>query len=761
VRILTDAADSGHQEPLISKLGVTRSPKMSGKDPADSSELFLEESLLHQSKKLQLIPRTRRLAGPWAGPYAKAAPERAVAKAPVWYTEYPRSILCRTSETPLDVMGSERLWDCLQSIGFRAMHTGPIFVAGGIGARKRGQIRRSSSVDGGFDPIGLGIDSFFGSDEQYRKMVAVAEARGASIIGDIIPGHTGKGGDFWRALKGDDEAAGLYLLKVIRKEDWHLLPKITDEWQVRPLNKLQVRALKHKGYIPGSPERAMFGARSTGWSTTGVVKGFDGVERRWVYLHIFKPGQPTLNLLDPSGAAEQVVYAQLARLLVNWRADDPNYGESPGLGAAGVRLDATPFLGIEALYLPSQIQRRGGKDTWSEAHPLSIQASNKLAWLARCLGGFSFQELNMGIEEILLFSKHGPDLAYDFVTRTAYLHALLTGKTDVLYTMYDLLQQHSVDTGSLIHALQNHDEITYELMEFHLHPNEYFQSGTRHYTGASLRQTILRELNERGAGRCAPYNRISGNGLCTTLVGLLAAALGVDSALKIAEAKGAIQQGHLVASAFNALQPGVFAASGWDLAGAVPLSEEQLRSIPVEYVGENSDRDDRWVNRGAYDLLGGATADCSAGKIPRAAALYGSLPDQLQDPGSFASKLKSILAAREETKVYAGKLLGVPNLGNNALFAMATTLAGRAGREPRIVITILNFSHRAEAAEFDLGHWSGKPPSIDIRGFGGGRLVDLLEPGPAEVRLKQGRANFEMGPWEYRFVELVGRTKRG
>ena len=40
--------------------------------------------------------------------------------------------------------------------------------------------------------------------------------------------------------------------------------------------------------------------------------GVDGVTRRWVYLHYFKEGQPTLNWLDPSFAAPRMVHGRRA-----------------------------------------------------------------------------------------------------------------------------------------------------------------------------------------------------------------------------------------------------------------------------------------------------------------------------------------------------------------------------------------------------------------------------------------------------------------
>ena len=78
---------------------------------------------------------------------------------------------------------------------------------------------------------------------------------------------------------------------------------------------------------------------------------------------------------------------------------------------------------------------------------------------------------------------------------------------------------------------------------------------------------------------------------------------------------------------YNAMQPGVFALSGWDLVGALTLPADSVKILLA-------DGDTRWINRGSYDLLGtnpGATK--SSTDLPRAQALYGPLPEQLRTPG--------------------------------------------------------------------------------------------------------------------------------
>src|SRR5690625_5461717 len=86
--------------------------------------------------------------------------------------------------------------------------------------------------------------------------------------------------------------------------------------------------------------------------------------------------------------------------------------------------------------------------------------------LVRKAGGFTFQELNLTIDAIALTSETGPDLSYDFITRPAYHHALVTGSVEFLRLTLREGIRHGVDQASLVHALQKQDALTYELVHF-------------------------------------------------------------------------------------------------------------------------------------------------------------------------------------------------------------------------------------------------------------------------------------------------------
>ena len=112
------------------------------------------------------------------------------------------------------------------------------------------------------------------------------------------------------------------------------------------------------------------------------------------------------------------------------------------------------------------MERRSTGRAWSEGHPLSVIANQIIGGMVRKLGAFTFQELNLTVDDIAAMSQGGADLSYDFITRPAYQHALVTGNTEFLRLMLHIMRDQGIDPAALIHALQNHDELTLELGAF-------------------------------------------------------------------------------------------------------------------------------------------------------------------------------------------------------------------------------------------------------------------------------------------------------
>lgn len=624
----------------------------------DTIEWLQGQSMLQAARD-----RARLYAGQarmWLHPYAEARARDASAIASVWLTVYPASIIVEEGGSVLQALAHEQLWQALSELGIQGVHTGPLKRSGGITQREF-----TPSVDGNFDRISFDIDPRYGSEAELVHLSKVASAHNAVTIDDSIPAHTGKGADFRLAEMAYGDYPGLYHMIEIREADWGLLPEVPTGRDAANLTPAMCDELKARHYIVGQLQRVIFfepGIKETDWSATPPVLGVDGKLRRWVYLHYFKEGQPSLNWLDPSFAAQQLIIGDALHAI-------------DVLGARGLRLDANGFLGVE---------RRAEGPAWSESHPLSVTGNQLLGGMIRKAGGFSFQELNLTLDDIANMSHGGADLSYDFVTRPAYQHALLTGDTEFLRLMLHQMHAFKIDPASLIHALQNHDELTLELVHFWtLHANDSYLYKGQTFPGNILREHIRSEMYEGLAGEHAPYNlKFVTNGVSCTTVSIITAALGIRDLGSIdAEQLALIQKVHLLLAMYNAMQPGVFALSGWDLVGALPLEPEQVEGLM-------GDGDTRWIHRGAYDLADlDVEAQLSAEGLPRARSLYGSLASQLQQPDSFASSLKRMLAVRQAYAIAASRQILIPEVANPALLLMVHELPAGKG----IQITALNF----------------------------------------------------------------------
>ena len=137
----------------------------------------------------------------WQYPFATPNPRAAVAKAPVWFTAYPSSMITREGESFLAALGDDELWATLASIGIRAVHTGPVKRAGGITG-----VELTPSIDGHFDRISTDIDPAFGTVDEFRSMSQAAQAHGGTVIDDIVPAPTEHAPFGQAGLAGEDGA---------------------------------------------------------------------------------------------------------------------------------------------------------------------------------------------------------------------------------------------------------------------------------------------------------------------------------------------------------------------------------------------------------------------------------------------------------------------------------------------------------------------------------------------------------------------------
>jgi trehalose synthase len=624
------------------------------------------------------------VADVWQSPFATPNPTAVMAKSSVWFTAYPISMITKPGHSFLGTLGDEELWRAFAAMGINAVHTGPLKRAGGVFGWEL-----TPSVDGHFDRISTQIDEVFGSELEFRRLCEVAAAHGGIVIDDIVPGHTGKGPDFRLAEMKVGDYPGIYHMVEIPPEDWHLLPGVPPGNDSVNLDNEAEDRLQRAGYIVGRLQRVIFqdpGIKDTNWSATAPVTGPDGVERRWVYLHYFKDGQPSINWLDPTFAGMRLVIGDALHSLGH-------------LGAGALRLDANGFLGIER-------SPDGDGPAWSEGHPLSEAANQLIASMVRKVGGFTFQELNLSIDDIKKTSERGADLSYDFVNRPAYAHALVTGDTEFLRLTLNAALQQGLQPIRLVHALQNHDEMTYELVHFAIgHKDDIFRFRGAELTGGELATQIRTELIERLTGQAAPYNAIfTTNGIASTTATIIAATLGYTDITNLSKGQiEKIKQAHLLLAMFNAWQPGVFALSGWDLCGMLTLERSKISRLLAS-------GDTRWIHRAAYDLMDyRPEATESPSKMPRGSSLYGSLPEQLNDAHSFASRLRDILAVRTRYGIATSVQVDVPEVSNKAMLVMVHRLDAT-----QLQVAVLNFSNQSIAGRIKSEHLAPGAAVVDM-----------------------------------------------
>ncbi|MEP6980377.1 MAG: alpha-amylase family glycosyl hydrolase, partial [Nakamurella sp.] len=323
---------------------------------------LVNQSMLGDAKTL-----ARQLAGQasmWANPFAHPNPRAAVDRASVWFTAYPLSFMTRRNQTFLAALASEDLWAAFQQIGIKGLHTGPVKLAGGITGWEP-----TPSIDGHFDRISMAMDPLFGTEDDFRAMCEAATSYDGTIIDDIVPGHTGKGADFRLAEMNYRDYPGIYHMIDIPESDWHLLPDVPEGEDSVNLDPAAELALQEAGIIIGQLQRVIFyepGVKETNWSVTKPVFDTEGRLRRWVYLHYFKAGQPSINWLDPTFAGMRLVMGDALHSLLD-------------LGSGGLRLDANGFLGVEKSAEESP--------AWSEGHPLSEAANQLIGGMVRKVGG--------------------------------------------------------------------------------------------------------------------------------------------------------------------------------------------------------------------------------------------------------------------------------------------------------------------------------------------------------------------------------------
>jgi trehalose synthase len=135
---------------------------------------------------------------------------------------------------------------------------------------------------------------------------------------------------------------------------------------------------------------------------------------------------------------------------------------------------------------------------------------------------------------------------------------------------------------------------------------------------------------------------------------------------------------------FNALQPGVFALSGWDLCGMLTLPAEEDVADLLQ------GGDTRWIHRAAHDLMGvNPQATRSLAGMPRGRSLYGPIPEQLEDDTSFVRQLRAILRVRSHYGIATSQQIDIPDVSHRGMLVIVHQLDDASQYQ----LTVLNFAN--------------------------------------------------------------------
>ncbi len=298
---------------------------------------------------------------------------------------------------------------------------------------------------------------------------------------------------------------------------------------------------------------------------------------------------------------------------------------------------------LNALY------RYGQKILCIDANLPAAAKENEVLWI-RKIGGFTVQRNSGSLKELQGFHA---DMAFDTMTRPALLHALVAEDARALRLIYQLYLHAGIATTRLVHALEPFDQFACDWTEFLLNPKQNYLYGEEMVTGALLRERLLKEdllrLGKESRGQMSTWC-----GYC---------AYGIAAPKEFEKKQEEIQKAHLLLAFTYAMQPGAFSLSLADLAGTLP--QEAGRIDPIS---------------------------------PNQCALYASIPCQLQNPRSFSSQLKNILAVRKKSRIALGELIAVPKAAN----AGVLLLLHRLPDSRFLQLLAVNFSRRSASEQIEV-----------------------------------------------------------
>lgn len=601
-------------------------------------------SMLAQASEMAKVVSGSELA--WRSSASSGAPDAMLGFADTWLNVHPMTLLTTQRSTAFAQLSDSSLRPVMQQLGVRGLFVAPVQGGGALWAEKE------RVIDSGDDAVQYEFSRIAGDDEQYQRLMRSIVSSNSLLGSDLIPAATGLGPDFFLAARNVREFPGIYCMVEIPEELWNLLPAASSEFGGVALTPSQVTGLNSKGLLPGRMRDA------GGWAATGVVRGIDGNNYRWVYRYYKTPEQAILNWEDPSKAANRILSGSAVRQV----------------GLQGQALIGLRFKAFQGLDPAPEASAQGAAVSIEPARTAAQSMSREI----RRYGGWSWlRDDNLSIANMRDFLGAGADFIHDGVFSPGAEHALLTGDASLLRLMADEALRLNIDGRRLVHVMPGQDGINYSLSGL---------SGTGGEDPASYRRQALGAM--LGAASKVTPTPVKDGCLYSTGAGLAALALNATTATAAQAKASDIAAGHSLLIFFKAMQPGVLMLAGQDLSGVLPLQW-----------GGTGGGDPAASARGGYGLTS-MTAHRAVGLMgtPRAPHLYPPADVQARQSGSFMHNLGAFLKAREQYAVSRGRLAARPQTKGKGVIALLTTLP----ESPLRMLTVCNFSRESVNEQISL-----------------------------------------------------------
>ncbi|MDR0826714.1 MAG: hypothetical protein LBN33_02390 [Desulfovibrio sp.] len=670
---------------------------------ADPGHLqYLErQSMLFKASDMAKVVSGSELA--WRSSVA-GGPAGLLAYADTWLLLHPLTMLTSPRNTVFSQLADSSTWSVLREIGAKGLYIAPVQSGGFLWATNR------KGSDMGDDVVQYDFSRVAGTDDQYKRLMQGIISNQSILGSDLIPAATGQGPDFFLAVRGVREYPGIYCMVEIPEDTWNLLPEVTTEWNGASLGQGQVDALHQKGLLPKAmrDEVSPLG-RGGGWAATGLVRGVDGNNHRWVYRYYQSPDYAVLNWEDPSQTAHRILSGSAVRQV-----------GLQGQGLIGMRFEA--FQGLEPV-LDSQGTAFSIEPARTAAQSMGREIHRYGAWNW-------LRDDNLPLNVFRDFLSSGVDFLFDGVFSPASEHALLTGDAALARFMADEALRLGIDASRLVHVMPAQDGINYSLPYLgHLAATGDEKAAALRDSARSAMRAAISSLNP------AP---VQDSHFYSTGPGLAALALNAGAPDTAQGASGEISKGHSLLIFFKAMQPGVLMLAGQDLCGVLPLSAGNSAGAEDKMQIQN-------VVRGGYALGSAGLATVSSMGAPRAPQIYPSPFVQVHAKDSFLSKIGDFLRLRAQYAVSRGQLIARPETKNAGSIALVTRLG-----DGSFLLSLCNFSRQSVNETISLA---------DVPGLAqvAGRVTSISLGGSHSISEKN--ITISLGPWQGRALILGAGAK--